>query len=113
MKIYALKSDGLYWVAGCNAADLSSADGVSALAKDVGGVDILANMLKAEVERTGKTLESVATDFVTQHRPSSIIQRAATVDKVANMVVYVCSPQASATTEAALRVDGGVLDDIV
>ncbi|MEB0204527.1 SDR family oxidoreductase [Pseudomonas sp. CCC3.1] len=75
--------------------------------------DGVANMLKAEVERTGKTLESVATEFVTQHRPSSIIQRAATVEEVANMVVYVCSPQASATTGAALRVDGGVVDDIV
>jgi hypothetical protein len=29
------------------------------------------------------------------------------------MVVYVCSPQASATTGASLRVDGGVVDDIV
>jgi hypothetical protein len=28
------------------------------------------------------------------------------------MVVYVASPQASATTGAALRVDGGVLDTI-
>jgi len=31
---------------------------------------------------------------------------------VANMVVYVCSTQASATTGAALRVDGGVVDTI-
>jgi len=75
--------------------------------------DGVANMLKDEVERTGKTLESVATAFVLQQRPSSIIQRAATVEEVANMVVYVCSPQASATTGAALRVDGGVVDDIV
>jgi hypothetical protein len=29
------------------------------------------------------------------------------------MVVYVCSKQASATSGAALRVDGGVVDDIV
>jgi hypothetical protein len=28
------------------------------------------------------------------------------------MVVYACSPQASATTGAALRVDGGVIDTI-
>lgn len=28
------------------------------------------------------------------------------------MVVYVCSPQASATTGSALRVDGGVVDTI-
>ena len=36
----------------------------------------------------------------------------ASVDEVANMIVYVCSPQASATTGAALRVDGGVVDTI-
>lgn len=47
------------------------------------------------------------------HRPSSVIQRPATVDEVASMVVYVCSKQASATSGAALRVDGGVIDDIV
>jgi NAD(P)-dependent dehydrogenase (short-subunit alcohol dehydrogenase family) len=75
--------------------------------------DGVADMMKAEVERTGKSLESVVADFVVQHRPSSIIQRAATVEEVANMIVYVCSPQASATTGAALRVDGGVVDDIV
>jgi hypothetical protein len=28
------------------------------------------------------------------------------------MIVYACSPQASATTGAALRVDGGVVDTI-
>jgi NAD(P)-dependent dehydrogenase (short-subunit alcohol dehydrogenase family) len=46
-------------------------------------------------------------------RPSSIIRRAATAEEVANLVVYVASPQASATTGAALRVDGGVVDTIV
>ena len=73
----------------------------------------VANMLKDEVERTGKTLESVATAFVLHNRPSSIIQRAATVEEVANMVVYVCSPQASATTGVVLRVDDNIIDDIV
>ena len=75
--------------------------------------DGLAGMLDAEVQRSGKPLEAVAADFVMQNRPSSIIQRAASTEEVANMVVYVCSTQASATTGAALRVDGGVVDDIV
>jgi NAD(P)-dependent dehydrogenase (short-subunit alcohol dehydrogenase family) len=75
--------------------------------------DGVVQMMQEEVARTGKALESVVKDFVMEHRPSSIIQRAATVDEVANMIVYVCSPQASATTGAALRVDGGVVDDIV
>lgn len=75
--------------------------------------DGFADMMKDEMEKTGKSLETLATAFVMAHRPSSVIQRAATVEEVANMVVYVCSKQASATSGAALRVDGGVVDDIV
>jgi len=75
--------------------------------------DGFASMMEAEVKRTGKSLETLAKEFVMSQRPSSVIQRAATVEEVANMVVYVCSTQASATSGAALRVDGGVVDDIV
>lgn len=56
------------------------------------------------------TAERVANEFVKEHRSSSIIQRVATPEEVANMVVYVCSTQASATTGAALRVDGGIVE---
>jgi NAD(P)-dependent dehydrogenase (short-subunit alcohol dehydrogenase family) len=69
-------------------------------------------MLRDEQQKTGKPMEQVAADFVKAHRPSSIIQRAATVEEVANLVVYVASPLSSATTGAALRVDGGVVDTI-
>jgi NAD(P)-dependent dehydrogenase (short-subunit alcohol dehydrogenase family) len=72
----------------------------------------VAEMLKDEVAKTGQSLEEAGAAFVKAHRPSSIIQRAATVEEVANMVVYVCSVQASATTGASLRVDGGVVDTI-
>jgi NAD(P)-dependent dehydrogenase (short-subunit alcohol dehydrogenase family) len=72
----------------------------------------VADMLKEETEKTGKTLEEAAADFVKANRPSSILQRAATVEEVANMIVYACSLQASATTGAALRVDGGVVDSL-
>ncbi|POF62030.1 oxidoreductase [Novacetimonas maltaceti] len=72
----------------------------------------LAEMLRPEQEKTGKTLEEVAADFVMEHRPSSIIRRAATVEEVANMVIYLASPLASATTGASVRVDGGVLSVI-
>ena len=50
--------------------------------------------------------------LIAEGRPSSIIQRLATPEEVANMVVYVCSPLASATTGAALRVDGGVVRSV-
>ncbi|GBQ16892.1 oxidoreductase [Komagataeibacter rhaeticus DSM 16663] len=72
----------------------------------------LADMLKPEQEKTGKPMEELAAAFVMEHRPGSIIRRAATVDEVASMVVYLASPQASATTGASVRVDGGVLGTI-
>ena len=71
----------------------------------------VAKMLK-DTMVTGQSLEDAGAAFVKANRPSSIIQRAASVEEVANMIVYVCSPQASATTGAALRVDDGVVDTI-
>jgi NAD(P)-dependent dehydrogenase (short-subunit alcohol dehydrogenase family) len=60
----------------------------------------------------GVPVEQLEREFIAQNRPSSLIRRLATPEEVANMVVYVCSPQASATTGAALRVDGGVVRSI-
>ncbi|HVE10751.1 MAG TPA: SDR family oxidoreductase [Paraburkholderia sp.] len=37
---------------------------------------------------------------------------AAQPDEVTNPVAYLCSPQALATTGAAVRVDGGIVDTI-
>jgi NAD(P)-dependent dehydrogenase (short-subunit alcohol dehydrogenase family) len=51
-------------------------------------------------------------EFIARHRPTSVIGRLASVEEVANMVVYVCSQQASATTGASLRVEGGLLRSI-
>jgi NAD(P)-dependent dehydrogenase (short-subunit alcohol dehydrogenase family) len=70
------------------------------------------DMLRGSAERAGQSIEEAALAFLKSNRPSSIIRRAATTDEVANMVVYVASRQASATTGAALRVDGGVVDTI-
>jgi NAD(P)-dependent dehydrogenase (short-subunit alcohol dehydrogenase family) len=69
-------------------------------------------MLQGAAEEANTSVEQAATAFVRAQRPSSILRRAASTDEVANMIVYVCSPQASATTGAALRVDGGVVDTI-
>lgn len=73
----------------------------------------VAAMLEDERAKSGRPIEDVAADFVTAQRSSSIIRRAATVEEVANMVVYLASPLASATTGAALRVDGGVIDTLM
>jgi NAD(P)-dependent dehydrogenase (short-subunit alcohol dehydrogenase family) len=69
-------------------------------------------MLRGQQQTTGKSMEEVATAFVRASRPSSIIQRPASVTEVANLAIYLASPLSSATTGAALRVDGGVVDTI-
>jgi NAD(P)-dependent dehydrogenase (short-subunit alcohol dehydrogenase family) len=61
---------------------------------------------------TRETIDDSGVAFVQSMRPSSIIRRPATTDEVANMVIYTVSPEASATTGAALRVDGGVVETI-
>jgi len=74
--------------------------------------DGVAEMLKPMAEKKGLSIEEAGNQFVKAQRPSSIIQRIANTQEVANMVVYACSPQASATTGAALRVEGGIVDSI-
>jgi NAD(P)-dependent dehydrogenase (short-subunit alcohol dehydrogenase family) len=57
----------------------------------------------------GTDVATVEREFFTTARPTSLIKRFATTDEVAAMVAYLCSTQASATTGAAMRVDGGVI----
>jgi enoyl-[acyl-carrier-protein] reductase (NADH) len=52
-------------------------------------------------------------EFMRNHRPQSLIQRLIEPEEIANMVTYLVSPLASATTGRALRVDGGYVDSIV
>ncbi|HYR32938.1 MAG TPA: SDR family oxidoreductase [Burkholderiales bacterium] len=57
----------------------------------------------------GQSFAEFETRFFETLRPSSLIKRFAEPEEVANLVAYVCSPLSSATTGAALRVDGGVV----
>ena len=63
-------------------------------------------------QQQGKGEEQVEKEFFQHARPTSLIQRFASTDEIANMVVYLASPLASATNGAAIRVDGGVLKAI-
>ncbi|MEU9945620.1 SDR family NAD(P)-dependent oxidoreductase [Streptomyces lavendulae] len=51
--------------------------------------------------------------FMRVHRPQSLLQRLIEPEEIANMVVYLSSPLASATTGGAVRVDGGYVDSIL
>ena len=64
-------------------------------------------------ESRGVDFATMEREFFAQARPSSLLQRFATPDEAAAMIVYVCSARASATNGAALRVDGGVVRSIL
>ncbi|MGW3243794.1 SDR family NAD(P)-dependent oxidoreductase [Streptomyces sp. NPDC001070] len=57
--------------------------------------------------------EEAQRTFMREHRPQSLLRRLIEPPEIANMVVYLSSEQASATTGGALRVDGGCVDAIV
>jgi NAD(P)-dependent dehydrogenase (short-subunit alcohol dehydrogenase family) len=70
--------------------------------------------LRAErAKAAGMTVPELEADFFKTFRPTSLIRRFATADEVASMAVYLCSALASATTGAAVRADGGVVNQIM
>ena len=73
--------------------------------KSRGVTDFVDTLAKSE----GKSFEQFEKEFFLKVRPTSLIKRFATPQEVASLVAYIASPLASATTGAALRVDGGVI----
>lgn len=73
--------------------------------KSRGVGDFVQDMAQA----SNKSFEQVEAEFFVHVRPTSLIKRFGTPQEVASLVAYVASPLASATTGAALRVDGGVV----
>jgi NAD(P)-dependent dehydrogenase (short-subunit alcohol dehydrogenase family) len=71
--------------------------------KFLDGVAAMKNTDRAQLER----------NFVPTMRPTSLLRRFQTPDEIAAMVAFVCSPLASGTNGAALRVDGGVVRTII
>jgi NAD(P)-dependent dehydrogenase (short-subunit alcohol dehydrogenase family) len=63
----------------------------------------------ALTQGSGKSFEEFEAEFFEKVRPTSLIKRFAAPEEVAALVTYIASPLASATTGAALRVDGGVV----
>lgn len=71
--------------------------------------EIIRHFVEGQATANSISQEEVEQGFLRMMRPTTLIKRFATTEEVANMVVYVCSEQASATSGAALRVDGGVV----
>ncbi|WP_377811121.1 SDR family oxidoreductase [Azospirillum sp. A29] len=105
------------------AAQLAVARGVAELAAKTGVTvnSVLPGPTRSEgfgavlegiARQTGQSIEQVEKGFLDQNRPTSLLGRFSTTEEIANMVVYVCSQQASATNGSALRVDGGVVRSI-
>ncbi|HEY4329502.1 MAG TPA: SDR family oxidoreductase, partial [Phycisphaerae bacterium] len=101
-------------------AQLSLVNGIAQLTKGTGvtvngvlpgptasdGVTDFVEKLAAGAKQSPADFEK---EFFKSVRPTSLLKRFATVEEVANLVAYLCSPLASATNGAAMRVDGGVV----
>ena len=68
--------------------------------------------VKDLAKQSGQSVEEAASLFVKQFRPTSLLQRFASVEEIANMVLYVASKESSATNGAALRAEGGIIQTV-
>jgi NAD(P)-dependent dehydrogenase (short-subunit alcohol dehydrogenase family) len=67
-----------------------------------------------DLSRTGNiSAKEVEQDFFKNMRPTSLLQRFASVEEIADTVVYFASPLGSATNGASIRVDGGLIRSIL
>jgi len=74
------------------------------------------NTDKLRVQRAqaaGISVAELEKDFFISFRPTSLLKRFTSAEEVANLAVYLCSPLASATNGAAMRADGGVVNQIM
>jgi NAD(P)-dependent dehydrogenase (short-subunit alcohol dehydrogenase family) len=65
--------------------------------------------LRRMVGEGAGSVEEAGRLMIERERPTSLLGRLASSEEVANLIVYLSSEQASATTGAAMRVDGGVI----
>jgi NAD(P)-dependent dehydrogenase (short-subunit alcohol dehydrogenase family) len=68
------------------------------------GVEVFVDQLSG-----GKNFAEFEREFFASVRPTSLLKRFETVEEVAAVVAFVCSPLAAAINGAAVRAEGGVL----
>jgi NAD(P)-dependent dehydrogenase (short-subunit alcohol dehydrogenase family) len=74
--------------------------------------EALAGYVKGEAERTGHSESEVEVEFLRTARPTTLLNRFTTPEEIAEVVVFVCSREASAISGAPVRADGGVVQAI-
>jgi NAD(P)-dependent dehydrogenase (short-subunit alcohol dehydrogenase family) len=74
------------------------------------GVEVFLDKI---AQSSGTTVEAMKTDYFKSDGVTSLLQRFATVDEIADLVVFLCSENASAINGAAQRVDGGIIRSIL
>ena len=72
----------------------------------------VADFVAQIAEDEGISAEEMRKQFIPRFRPDSMIERFIEPTEIAAMVAYAVSPVSSATTGAALRVEGGLVDDL-
>ncbi|HEX5142237.1 MAG TPA: SDR family oxidoreductase [Mycobacterium sp.] len=95
-------------------------------AKEAAGTGVTVNSVIAGPTHTGgvedfvyqlvdKSLpwDQAQREFMIKFRPQSLLRRLIEPVEIANMVTYLSSPLASATTGGAIRADGGYVDSIL
>lgn len=68
--------------------------------------------LRSQASDPSAPIKEIEAEFFATARAASILQRMVEAEEVANLVAYLASPRSSATNDAALRAEGGLVNTI-
>ena len=68
--------------------------------------------LEVQAKKNNTSPQLEANDFFKNIRTSSLIQRFATTDEIANTILFLASPLAAAINGASIKADGGSIGGI-
>ncbi|MCG6141982.1 SDR family NAD(P)-dependent oxidoreductase [Leptospira mtsangambouensis] len=70
------------------------------------------DFIESLAKEKGKSKEEMAKDFIRENRPSSLVERFAKPEEIANVILFLASELASMINGASVRADGGVYKSI-